>query len=168
MIANKASGEKWKLRDSELVDLDPLMSWFPTRQDVEVWGGPEFRFPFTLASFREDIRWDHLDSFSLEGRDGRLAAFGQIYRRKGRTHLARLVVCPELRSRGVGKCLIEMLMSEGRRRHGSKEFSLFVFRENIPALRCYESMGFIVCDYPPDMPHGDVCYFLVWRDGDNR
>lgn len=164
MVAYTSPEPDWILRRSTVDDIEPLMSWFPGQKEIEIWGGPEFRFPFTRASFLQDMQWSRLDAFSLQGPGEEFAAFGQLYERQGRTHLARLVVRPELRGLGVGKRLIGLLIIEARERYGSTEFSLFVFRGNKPAYECYKSMGFELSEYPRNMPHGDVCYFLVRRD----
>jgi ribosomal protein S18 acetylase RimI-like enzyme len=100
-------------------------------------------------------------SFRLVDPSGSFTAFGQLYERFGRINLARLVVNPALRAQGVGKRLVEALMAEGSSLFSCDEYSLFVFRENTPAFRCYKSMGFVVGDYPDEMPHADVCYYLT-------
>jgi ribosomal protein S18 acetylase RimI-like enzyme len=139
------------------------MTWFPEADAVMIWGGPSFRHPFTRSTFFEDIYWGRLESFSLRDPSAMLAGFGQLYDRDGRVHLARLVVKPTMRGEGIGKRLINMLMTAGQSRVPGDEFSLFVFRDNMPAYECYKSMGFVVSDYPDDMPHADVCYYLIKR-----
>ena len=161
MMSESAGGDEWILRPSTAGDVEMLMEWFPTRDDVEIWGGPTFRFPFSRASFCEDINWGRIRSFSLFDPAATFAAFGQLYKRQGRIHLARLVARPEMRGQGVGKRLIRNLMTEGRRIYSGNEYSLFVFRENRPARECYKSLGFVVGDYPDDMPYADVCDFLT-------
>src|SRR5688572_24995217 len=87
----------------ELARLKELMAWFPDARTLRTWGGPDFRFPFTPASFREDAKLDDIDSFSLVcGDDGGLAAFGQCYLRIGRCHFGRVAVAPARRGRGLG------------------------------------------------------------------
>jgi len=155
------SDDGWILRPATAADIVALMDWFRSKEDVEIWGGPEFVYPFTLETFRRDIRWERINSYSLFDPRGTFAAFGQLYLRKQRVHLARLVVAPTMRRRGVGKRLIGRLMAVGRSLYASSEYSLFVFRGNVSALECYRSLGFEVVDYPQDMPHADVCYFLT-------
>jgi ribosomal protein S18 acetylase RimI-like enzyme len=151
----------WALKESTSADIDALMDWFPARAEVEIWGGPSFRFPFTKRSFRKDIYWGRMATFSLYDQSGEFAAFGQLYVRSGRINLARLVVRPDMRGRGVGRRLVTMLMQAGATLFDCDEFSLFVFRGNVPAFRCYTGMGFAVRAYPDDMPHADVCYYLT-------
>ncbi len=149
------------LADALEGDVDRLMKWFPDEESVNVWGGPEFRYPFTRHSFVEDMHWGRMASFSLRQPDATLAAFGQIYERLERINLARLVANPEMRGQGVGKRLVEMLMDAARPMFDCAEYSLFVYRGNIPAYKCYVSLGFRVVEYPPDTPLGDVCYYLT-------
>lgn len=155
------AAQTWTLRPTAEHDIDRLMRWFPDARAVTVWGGPHFRFPFTRHSFAEDIHWGRMASYSLSLPGSEIAGFGQVYERFGRINLARLVVNPELRGIGIGKQLVTGLMREGRRLFALDEYSLFVYRDNAPALRCYQSAGFRMADYPDDMPLADVCYYLV-------
>ncbi len=156
----------WTLQEATESDVAALMDWFPGADDVNIWGGPNFRFPFNRHSFFEDVKWDRMLSYSLRDPFGEFAAFGQLYERCGRMNLARLVVNPTLRGKGVGKRLVDLLMTVGPSQFGCNEFSMFVYRENIPAFECYKSMGFVISDYPDDMPHPDVCYYLTRRKND--
>jgi ribosomal protein S18 acetylase RimI-like enzyme len=161
MTAQALQTDGWMLMASAPADVDAMMLWFGGRADVEIWGGPSFRFPFTRRSFRKDIYWGRMASYSLFDPRGRFTGFGQLYVRSGRINLARLVVDPELRGHGVGKRLVALLMEAGAAQFPCNEFSLFVFRDNLRAFRCYEAMGFVIDDYPDDMPHADVCYYLT-------
>jgi ribosomal protein S18 acetylase RimI-like enzyme len=151
----------WTLHQSTEADIGAMMNWFPRAEDISIWGGPEFRFPFNRHSFFEDVMWGRMLSYSLFDSKGAFAAFGQLYERYGRINLARLVVDPVRRGEGVGKYLIDLLLAVGPSQFSCDEFSLFVYRENIPAFECYKSKGFVVTDYPDDMPHKDVCYYLT-------
>jgi len=151
----------WLLRTATDADLDIVMTWFPDKASVVDWGGPGFRYPFTGASFREDCRIGRMASYVLVDPAGNLAAFGQSYERAGRGHLARLVSSPALRRTGAGRRLISMIIATLDAEGGYDEYSLFVFRHNVPAYRCYLSLGFVVGDYPDDAPLRDQCYFLT-------
>lgn len=151
----------WLLAATADTDFDEIMGWFGSAESVNIWGGPVFRYPFTNRSFREDCHLDEMAAYSLRDPQGRLAAFGQSYERDGRGHLARLVSNPAMRRRGVGKRLIEMIIAVLAERHDFAEYSLFVFRDNEAAYRCYRSLGFAVQDYPDGAPLPDQCYFLT-------
>ncbi len=151
----------WRLEPAADTDIDEIMSWFPDAASVDIWSGPGFRFPFSAESFREDLRVDAVASWALREPDGALAAFGQSYEREGRGHLARLVVNPDMRGRGAGKRLIQLMIAALEVSRGYDEYSLFVYRHNEPAYRCYRSLGFGVVDYPEDAAMPDKCFFLT-------
>ena len=152
------------IRASVEADLEVLMTWFNTATECRMWGGPNFEFPFDARTFRRDVQWNNIDSVSLVDADDTLLAFGQLYERWNRTHLARLAVAPNRRSEGLGKQLIAALQDAGRERYGARALSLFVHSENERAARLYTTLGF--CDSKPDDGDGLTgCRFLVCDDG---
>ena len=151
----------WTLSAATETEFDELMTWFPNAEAVDVWSGPNFRYPFTRETFLEDCRVDIMDCYALRNPDGLFAAFGQTYEREGRGHLARLVANPELRRQGSGRRLIELIIASLEARFSYDEYSLFVYRRNTAAYRCYQSLGFAVVDYPEDAPMPELCYFLT-------
>jgi len=160
-VTKPAERDGWQLIEATDHDLDELMSWFQSPDEVDVWGGPRFRFPFTRATFRKDCHWRRMPSFRLNSPAGDFAAFGQMYRRYGRINLARLAVKPGMRGQGVGKRLVGMLIERGPALFTAGEFSLFAYRHNAAALSCYKSMGFVVRDYPQGARMADQCYYLT-------
>jgi ribosomal protein S18 acetylase RimI-like enzyme len=142
--------------------LPQLMSWFVDAADCRTWGGPDFRFPFTESSFREDSRIERQPSWALVDSDLALAAFGQFYLRIGRCHLAHLAVAPSMRSRGLGTRLIEELCRTGGGELGVDSFSLLVLSSNEAALRLYRRLGFGPAQYPgPSHPLEDMVYMVA-------
>lgn len=156
----------WSLALAADADFDEIMAWFQDAAAVDTWSGPNFRYPFTGRTFREDCRIDLMTSYVLRAADGRLTAFGQSYERDGRGHLARLVVNPALRRRGAGRQLVSMIIAELAASHDYAEYSLFVYRDNLPAYQCYCSLGFVVVDYPDDAPMPDKCFFLIKKSNE--
>ena len=151
----------WTLAPASDADVDAIMAWFPDAASADIWSGPDFRFPFSAETFREDLRLGTMASWALRGPAGDFAAFGQSYERTGRGHLARLVVNPAMRGRGVGKRLIQHIIGALEASQDYDEYSLFVYRHNEPAYRCYRSLGFSVVDYPEDAAMPDRCFFLT-------
>lgn len=151
----------WQLEQATFDDVDQVMGWFPDKPSVDIWGGPAFRFPFTKETFIEDCLWDRMRSYCLRDPQGSLAAFGQIAERYGRLHMARLVVESGFRSQGVGKRLIRMLLLAGQSIFTHEESGLFVYRHNTAALKCYQSLGFAITEYPDGAPMPDKCYYLI-------
>ena len=136
-----------------------IMSWFPSRESCQIWGGPEFRFPFTAQSFHADCHLELPSRVLLDG-GGMLCGFGQYYLRARRCHLARLAIAPALRGRGLGARLIELLSDEGRAALGVEHCSLFVAITNVTAIALYQRLGFAPAVYPGDSPLPG-CYYLV-------
>lgn len=151
----------WRLARSTDADFDELMAWFDSEQSVNVWGGPKFRFPFDRQIFLEDCHWPDMATFSLYGENNVMCAFGQFYERDNRINLARLIAHPNMRGQGIGRRLITMLMSISADLLDLDEYSLFVYRDNTPALECYRSLGFKVHDFPLEERMADVCYYLT-------
>ncbi len=166
-MSRAATPGRYRLERARDADIDAVMSWFGTEHDVLSWGGPKFRYPFTAETFRKDCHFPQMNSFGLFDDDGALLAFGQLYDRNGRINLARLVVRPERRGEGLGQRLVEELMAIGPTLLPLTQFSLFVNRDNTPALRCYQALGFEIDDYPEDQILADQCYFLI-RPVDGR
>jgi len=160
-VTSTVERDGWQLVEAQERDLQELMSWFRSAGEVDRWGGPRFRYPFTGKTFRKDCHWGRMPSYRLNSPAGEFSAFGQMYQRYGRINLARLVVHPDLRGAGVGKRLLAALMETGPALFVADEFSLFCYRHNSAALGCYRSMGFVVRDYPEGAPMADLCYYLT-------
>jgi ribosomal protein S18 acetylase RimI-like enzyme len=143
-----ATGEASTFRRFDPAQLPELMSWFPDAATLRIWGGPDFRFPFTPGTFRIDSKIDELDTWSLVAGDGALAAFGQCYLRVGRCHFGRVGVSPRLRGGGLGTRLLCEMAREGLAKFGQRELSLFVRRDNEAAHRLYQRLGFREAPYP--------------------
>ena len=141
--------------------LPELMTWFPDETTLQTWGGPEFRFPFTETTFREDAKLKSLPTWSLAQEDAALAAFGQCYLRAGRCHFGRLAVSPTLRGRGHGTTLIRELARWGAAEFGVDTFSLFVIASNPRAIALYRRLGFCERPYPEPSPATDGFIYMV-------
>ena len=159
--------ERMNVRSSTMEDLITLMTWFNSEESCRNWAGPNFDYPFTQDSFLRDLRWEEVDCYSGVDSDGDFSAFGQIYERAGRTHLARLAVAPEHRGLGLGHRLLAALMSEGRTTFGDRDFSLFVYPDNSAAIACYTKAGFRDAE-PPDGDGLPGCRYLVHDACDRR
>ena len=156
-----ASCDGWVLDETPATDIDELMRWFPDEQATRTWGGPDFRYPFNRHSFAEDIHWGRMATFSLRDRNGSFVAFGQVYERVGCINLARLAVIPTMRGQGIGTRLVEMLMIVSAGMFDCDRYSLFVYRGNTPAYKCYTALGFELSTYPENARLAEVCDYLT-------
>lgn len=137
------------------------MTWFRNVTDLQTWGGPEFRFPFTEATFREDAKLKSLPTWALIGDDGAFAAFGQCYLRVGRCHFGRLSVSPTLRGRGYGTTFIRELARWGTAEFGVDSLSLFVVASNPRAIALYRRLGFSEMPYPEPSSATETFIYMV-------
>jgi ribosomal protein S18 acetylase RimI-like enzyme len=162
-MANSSSIDRHPtaLRCCNDADLTELMTWFETGANCEIWGGPNFEFPFTTETFRRDTRWASVDSFSFDDDLGRLLGFGQIHEKIGRIHITRIVIRRGERGAGLGSTLLNGLLEKGAERFPGKEYSLYVNKDNDGALSCYRKAGFSVVERPLEDAGFDDCIFMV-------
>lgn len=140
--------------------IEPLTSWFKDEASLSKWSGPGFRYPFTKDTFFQDLNTEKLASFCLLCEQGEFVAFGQFYTRLDRIHLARLVVNPAFRGKGIAERLINSLIQKGKAQLQLKSASLFVLSDNLPAVAAYQKSGFIKAQYPTRIPL-ENCEYMV-------
>ena len=160
-MSDVLDADGWTLTRATATDIEVLMTWFDDEHAVNVWGGPRFRFPFDLESFTVDSHLNEMATFALHNPDSDFCAFGQMYERDQRINLARLIAHPQKRGQGIGNRLVQMLIKVGPSLFTLSEFSLYVYRDNIPALNCYRSQGFEIQEYPADQALADECFYLT-------
>ena len=137
-----------------------IMSWFSSEEELSIWSGPGFRYPFDLISFKSDLKLDSLKSFSLVSVEGNLLAFGQYYLRLDKCHLGRLIVSPNFRGQGIASHLIQKLSVLGKTELKTDSCSLFVLGHNKSAIQVYTKLGFSMADYPDEIPL-EGCLYMV-------
>lgn len=137
-----------------------LMSWFSSEDELSIWSGPNFRYPFDFNTFKSDLNLNILKSFSLISSEGYLLAFGQYYLRLNRCHLGRLVVNPCFRGQGIASHLISQLSILGKSDLSTDSCSLFVLGHNESAIHVYTKLGFSMTDYPEKITL-ENCFYMV-------
>ncbi|MDX1571516.1 MAG: GNAT family N-acetyltransferase [Xanthomonadales bacterium] len=149
-----------ELSRAEKCHLAELMGWFPDARSALNWGGPGLTFPFEPKRFMEEIHFERMDGFVWVERR-RLAGFAQTYLKYERCHLARIALAPDRRGQGHGRPFIRMVAEAGCAAYGAAECSLYVLDDNLPALRCYRSLGFAPAYDPKPPTEVPNCLFLV-------
>lgn len=164
MAYKKPSNISAKLRIEEtgFSEIEILKTWFTDKESAYAWCGWGLRFPFTHESFLEDIHWQKMPSYSLRNSDNELLGFGQFYLRAERCHLARLAISPAHRGKGLGQQFISRLMQFGMSRLDVAECSLFVLKNNQPAIKSYLSLGFEISDFPAGHERYDSVYYMAY------
>jgi ribosomal protein S18 acetylase RimI-like enzyme len=147
-----------------------VKNWFSDHQAIYTWGGPNMTYPMSDENFLKLLTADHFTSFCLLNDGQQLVAFGQYYRRLEHHHLGRLAVNPNFRGQGLAKILITKILEQAFSEQSAKGASLFVFKDNIVAYQCYQSLGFIETDYPEAPFPGNMqnCAYMVLSVSDQK
>ena len=146
------------LRSPKPSDYDAIASWIPDAEQCARWGGPHLAFPFSaselpglIAGAPPIVPGETNESFSLiddSDESSPPLAFGQLFRQDRTTfRLARLIVAPSRRSKGLGDALCRLLIEKAQAFAEAESVTLFVYRDNAPAVRLYTKLGFV--EAPP-------------------
>jgi len=122
-------------------DLTFIAEWVETAKALERWAGPDLSWPTDGVTLWREIDGGGLPSFCLVS-ERRPIAFGQLAIKGERHyHLARIIVSPAHRGRGLGEELCRRLLAEARQRHAER-ITLNVFADNRAAIDLYRRLGF--------------------------
>lgn len=123
-------------------DLDTIGGWVTSPHELERWAGPGLSWPPQANTLWQEIDAGGTPSFCLD-EHRRPIAFGQLVAKGERhCHLARIIVSPDHRRRGLGERLCRGLIAEARRR-GATQVTLNVFADNQAARELYRGLGFV-------------------------
>ena len=146
-----------KAKEHHLIE---MMSWFSDEQELQNWSGPNFRYPFNLSSFTEDLKMNSISSCVLTSNESEFLAFGQYYQRLDKCHLGRLIVNPKFRGKGIAAKLMSHLCERGQQELKLTSCSLFVLAHNESAIKSYKKFGFSFTDYPEQIPLANCLYMV--------
>jgi ribosomal protein S18 acetylase RimI-like enzyme len=129
-------------------DLDVVTSWIGSQRECALWAGPTVPFPLDPLALPAQIDMAGAINVALDDEQG-LAAFGQaLPRAPGRAHLARVIVRPDARRHGLGRALVEALLSRAGEARLSRA-TLNVYSDNAAATTLYSDLGFERVERPP-------------------
>ena len=148
-----------KIRPANEQDLTELSGWFLTESEAKNWGGPSIHFPMCQEQLKIDIEWNVADSYALIDDYNNLLGFAQAFDKFGYKHLGRIAISPEMRGKKLGYKLMAALLNSTA--VDGMSFSLFVYKDNIPARKLYDSLGFVGQAYPDGQPEIEGCLFMV-------
>lgn len=128
-----------RLRPATVADLAQVSRWFSDAGQLQLWAGPYVLWPPQLDALIEQIDFLAQPAFSLHLDGVGLAGFAQLQPRGGLYHFARVAIAPAQRGCGYGGQLLAAIMA---RYPAAPGFSLYVYRHNDAAWRCYHKLGF--------------------------
>lgn len=148
------------LRSGALDDLREAAGWIRSAEECRRWAGARLAFPIDLAALAEALELPSAGTWCLVRRN-ELLGLGQIVPKPaGRLHLARLIVSPRERGRGLGTRLARELLGIARRARPAS-ISLNVDAGNGAALAVYRGLGFAPAQRPHDEPESPSLYLQV-------
>lgn len=130
------------LREFRESDAREVARWPTSREDVRRWAGSATGWPVEASVFR---RWhaepDVKPYVVCEGEAP--VGYGEVWidDDEQEVELARIIVSPTNRGRGVGKRLVRLLL-ERASLHGHPDAFVRVVPDNDAALACYRGAGF--------------------------
>lgn len=133
------------LRQATPGDLKVVLDWIDSPAELKLWGGDRLTWPPDVGKTWREIGADEHNTFALVDTDRQVIGFGQaLPREAGTAHLGRIILSPGVRGQGLGRVLVRALIDAARETIHPGVITLNVYRDNLPALRLYCSLGFVV------------------------
>lgn len=133
------------LRPAIQQELQTVLTWIKTPEQLKLWGGPALSFPPETARTWHEIEARDGNSFALVDADGQLVGFGQTLSRAANViHLGRIIVSPHCRGKGLGRLLCEQLINVANEQSRPDYITLNVYKNNGAAFSLYTAIGFEV------------------------
>jgi RimJ/RimL family protein N-acetyltransferase len=168
-VQNGRMPPELELRDLEAPDLLRLIEWIPTADALLRWAGPGFSFPLTLDQLELHLASAGERRRILKGVWPPGEMVGHVELAVLPEHevasVGRVLVAPDLRGRGIGTALMREVVRLGFDGLGLHRLELSVFDFNLPAIRCYERVGFRREGLAREARKGSNGYWNVVRMG---
>jgi ribosomal protein S18 acetylase RimI-like enzyme len=143
------------LRPFEPRDDGEVISWFETADELRRFAGSSLRWPLDARQLQAVRDGPNLSAFSAYLPPERFPALGHIevvrLPEPGVVRIARVGLAPQVRGQGLGRELVSLALNEARRWR-AHHVDLFVFEDNEPARRLYDSFGFRQIGVDPTDP----------------
>lgn len=131
-------------------DIDRLLPWITSVEDLYRWTAWSFGFPLTrehlLQHMKESAQnGDRRLYKAVLSEDGTVFGhieLGAIDRRNGSTRIGRVLIGPACRGRGLGVAMMRAAVDLAFREFAMHRVDLWVFDNNPRAIACYEQAGF--------------------------
>ena len=128
-------------------DAATILSWCQDKKAFRRWSADRYKeYPASPADMMHQYEGDNLFPLTAVADD---KVVGHILLRypsadKTLVRFGFVIVDNTIRGKGYGKQLLQLAIDYAQHNLGAKEISLGVFCDNLPALKCYESVGFRV------------------------
>lgn len=106
-----------------------------------------FSQPWSEAALQSELD-NPLACFLVAEQEGAAVAYGGMHCVAEEAYVANIAVHPDYRGQGLGRAVICALIEEAAKR-GMSTISLEVRESNVPAIRLYEQLGFVLVGKRP-------------------
>ena len=135
------------IRTFKKEDAPIILGWIKNKTDLRKWSADRYRdYPATPDEMAQLYAPDNMTPLTAEDENGNVIAHIAIRIPDIANHkavkLGFIIVDDSLRGKGYGKELIRQTIDYARKNLNATSISLGVFKNNPPALHCYESVGF--------------------------
>lgn len=138
------------LKPAQKEHLHTVLNWVQTADELCLWGGSALSFPPSVETTWVEIGANECNSFVLSSETGEVLGFVQTLERSSNIHLARIIVSPAVRGKGLGRILCEQLIRHVVSVHHPEKITLNVFSHNTVAISLYTSLGFMIVSMQED------------------
>lgn len=131
-------------------DLKTLVTWAEDKKTMLQWCGPVFDYPLTVEQlsvyFAETQkpapgRIIH-KAVDTNGNIAGMCELGAIDRRNGIASLCRIFTGKNYRGKGIAELMISEMINYAFGELDLRRLELNVYTFNLPAIKCYEKLGF--------------------------
>ncbi len=135
------------IRTFKKEDAPIILGWIKNKTDLRKWSADRYRdYPATPDEMAQLYAPDNMTPLTAEDENGNVIAHIAIripdIANPKAVKLGFIIVDDSLRGKGYGKELIRQTIDYARKNLNATSISLGVFKNNPPALHCYESVGF--------------------------
>ncbi len=138
------------------------------------WAGPIFEYPLTEEQlhtyFSRGVNEQTSDTFVykiVEGENNHsigMIELGKVDRKNKSGRVGRFLIGErDFRGRGTGQFVLQTIIGIGFEEFGLYRISLGVFDFNLPAIRCYEKVGFVKEGLLRDARKVGNCYWSLFE-----
>lgn len=142
-MSERTDDAGWQFRDPMPEHAAAIAAWSTSAAEADVWAS-RAEHPFPSAAITGWWDDDDVSPWVLLDPDGHLVAYGEIWddEEEDEVELARLIVDPGRRREGIGRRLVDALVTR-MRAGGRAACFLRVAPSNTAALALYRASGFV-------------------------